>query len=420
MNRYGLMAVAATVACTTLAITGCKTLDTVLDKADSAIRIAKSGTVQGVKDIVESDDPKAALKQTADELGDYYADNPEAAIADIRRAKRELEDLMAFLSGLVGKEWGRDEVRVPSRTQYVKYTQNYQSRAVVDFDAGLVTVETLDEKATDASLKNAIVTTLLTPDDPRAVDLFSDKPIELSSRQEPYLLNLVLDHKGKVIDSPKVAEAFADHLIATAKQARSLDVGSETKQATFVKIAMVSNFENRQAEKYRDLVTRFARANHVSPSLVYAVIRTESNFNPYAVSHVPAYGLMQLVPTSGGRDAYRSVTGRNEAPSKEYLFDAKNNIELGTAYLKLLNTEYLDMIQDSVSREYCMISAYNTGAGNVLKTFARDRVEAVNAINSRSPAAVYDKLRKELPYEETRVYLAKVVGFRKQFIELEE
>ncbi|HEX7030762.1 MAG TPA: murein transglycosylase domain-containing protein [Gammaproteobacteria bacterium] len=416
MYKFVLMLLVAAA----LSLSACKTLDKMLDTADSAIRIAKSGTVQGIQRIAESDDPEAALKQTADELGDYYAENPEAAIADIRRAKRELEDLMAFLSGLVGKEWGRDEVRVPTRTQYVKYTQNYQSRAVVDFDAGTVTVETLDESAPDTSLKNAIVTTLLTPDDPRAVDLFSDRPIELTSAQDPYLKNLVLDHEGRAIDSPARAEAFADYLIGQRKQRRELDVSGETKVATFVKIAMVSNFENRQAEKYRPLVERYARTYGISPSLVYAVIRAESNFNPYAVSHVPAYGLMQLVPTSGGRDAYRRVSGRDEAPSKEYLFEAGNNIQLGTAYLQLLNTEYLDMIQDEVSREYCMISAYNTGAGNVLKTFSRDRIEAVNAINSRTPAAVYEKLRADLPYEETRSYLAKVVGFRKQFVSLEK
>ncbi|HEX6929945.1 MAG TPA: murein transglycosylase domain-containing protein [Gammaproteobacteria bacterium] len=416
MNKSGWVILAAMA----LSLSACKTLDTMLDTADSAIRIAKSGTVQGIQRIAESDDPEAALKQTADELGDYYAGNPEAAVADIRRAKRELEDLMAFLSRLVGEEWGRDEVRVPTKTQYVKYTQNYQSRAVVDFDAGTVTVETLDEKATDASLKSAIVTTLLTPEDPRAVDLFSDKPIELTSAQDPYLKNLVLDHNGRVIDSPAEAEAFADYLVSRHKQRRDLDVDGETKVATFVQVAMVSNFESRQAEKYRSLVERYAKTYGISPSLVYAVIRTESNFNPYAVSHVPAYGLMQLVPTSGGRDAYRHVSGRNEAPSKEYLFDAGNNIQLGTAYLQLLNTEYLDMIQNDVSREYCMISAYNTGAGNVLKAFSHDRVDAINAINSRSPAAVYEKLRADLPYEETRAYLARVVGFRKQFVSLEE
>lgn len=400
-----------------LALPGCKTIDTVLDKADSAIRIAKSGTVQGVKQIVESDDPEAALKDTAHRLGDYYADNPEAAIADLRIAKRELEDLMSFLSNLVGKEWGSKEVVVPTQTQYVKYTQNYQSRAVVDFDAGTVLVETLDEKQTDTSLRNAIVTTLLTPNDPRAVDLFSDEPVKLAG--EPYLKNLVVDHKGRVIDRPEIAEGFADYLLKQ-KQQRSIDVNGENKQSSFVKIAMVSNFENRQAEKYRPQVERFAKANGVSPSLVYAVIRTESNFNPYAVSHVPAYGLMQLVPTSGGRDAYRRVKGRDEAPSKEYLFDAGNNIELGTAYLKLLNGDYLGKVQDGVSREYCTIAAYNTGAGNVFKTFSPDRVQAVNEINRRSAPEVYEKLRAELPYAETRDYLARVVGYRKQFITVAE
>lgn len=409
----------AAVVATLLGLAGCRTIDKMLDTADSAVRIAKSGTVQGLQKIVESDDPEAALRDTADRLGDYYAENPEAAIADLRRAKRELEDLMALLSKLAGKEWGSDEVRVPTQTQYVKYTQNYRSRAIVDFDAGTVTVETLDDKAPDASLENAIVTTLLTPDDPRAVDLFSDEPVELSSAQEPYLKNLVVDHRGRVIDRPEIAEAFAAHLLATAKQQRSLDVGGDSKRAHFVKIAMVSNFQNRQAEKYRPLVERYAKQHNVSPSLVYAVIRAESNFNPYAVSHVPAYGLMQLVPTSGGRDAYRRVAGRDEAPSKEYLFDAKNNIELGTAYLRVLDTEYLDMVQDDVSREYCMISAYNTGAGNVLKTFARDRTTAVNEINRRTAPEVYETLRAGLPYEETRQYLAKVVGFRKQFVMLE-
>lgn len=189
-----------------------------------------------------------------------------------------------------------------------------------------------------------------------------------------------------------------------------------TRDALSVLFSMVANFQNKQAEKYREVVGKYAAQFKVSPSLVFAVIRTESNFNPFAVSSAPAYGMMQLVPSSGGRDAYRTVKGRDEMPTKEYLFDAQNNIELGTAYLGVLLYKQLDVVANSTSREYCAISAYNTGAGNVLKTFARDRVAAVNAINSLEPSGVYEKLRTGLPFDETRQYLVRVTGFRKQFL----
>jgi membrane-bound lytic murein transglycosylase C len=43
-----------------------------------------------------------------------------------------------------------------------------------------------------------------------------------------------------------------------------------------VKIAMVANFQNKQAEKYRPIVSKYAAQYKVSPSLVFAVIRTEA------------------------------------------------------------------------------------------------------------------------------------------------
>jgi len=370
--------------------------------------------------VATSGNPEAAARTLLRQKKLAYQRNPAQLANDLKNVQRDFEQLMDILRGNAGKKWGKKEARLPDRTHYVKYTQGYLSRAIVDFDRGEITVETLDEKNPGRSLKDAIVTTLLTPDDPRSVDLFSDSSIKLAGERDPYLLGLVLDDKGRAIATPEQAERFAAGLINLA-QTRSVKTDGGSKPARLVKFAMVSNFSNKQAEKYRPLVEKFARVYGISPSLVFAIMRTESNFNPFAVSSAPAYGLMQLVPSSGGRDAYKRAKGLNEMPSKQYLFNAENNIELGVAYLNVLAFDELDEVNDPASREYCVISAYNTGAGNVLRTFggsAKQHNTAITAINNMAAPAVYDKLRSQLPYAETRQYLQKVVGFRKQFVAL--
>lgn len=91
---------------------------------------------------------------------------------------------------------------------------------------------------------------------------------------------------------------------------------------------------------------------------------------------------MQLAPTSGGRDAYRRAKGKDAIPSREYLFDQENNIELGSVYLNVLSYNLLERIDNEVSREYCVISAYNTGPRNVFKTFAGNSLAAPPSIKS--------------------------------------
>ena len=401
--------------CSTL-LAGCSTTGNKTPSINQAIGIITSPTARTLTGVARSSDPKEALKESLKSRKSVYESNPYALVQDVRTIKRDYDKLVTLLTGRVKKTWGKKEVKLPSRVQYIKYTQNYMSRAVVDFDAGLVTVETLDDKDPRASLKNAIVTTLLTPNDPRAVDLFSDSAITLTSEKEPYLLGLVVDQNNKSVAAPADAEGFADHLLQSQAATREIELDGARKKALYVKIPMVANFENKQAEKYSHIVEQFASQYQISPSLVYAIIRTESNFNPFAVSSAPAYGLMQLVPGSGGREAYRRAKGSDEIPSKQYLFDAQNNIELGAAYLSVLTYKQLEPVANPVSREFCVISAYNTGPGNVLRTFSKDKVAAVNTINSLSPSGVYQKLRANLPYEETRQYLHKVVNYRKQFV----
>lgn len=390
-------------------VSACESTDRALNTAE---RILGSRTGREVVNIAQSKDIEETLKRRAES----YARDPEAALRDLRAVKRDFDSLWAALTGNVKKTWGKKEVKLPDRTVYVKYTQNYRSRAIVDFDRGEVTVETLDEKDPSSSLKNAIVTTLLTPNDPRSVDLFSDKGVTLTSEGEPYLLGLILDQDGKVVRTPDQAERFAGHLSEQRSQTRTIEANEGQKVARYVTIGMVANFESKKAEPYRSLVNRMAEQYRVSPNLVFAIIRTESNFNPFAVSSAPAYGLMQLVPASGGREAYRRAKGSDQIPSRDYLFNPDNNVELGTALLNVLSFNQLESINNLVSREYCVIAAYNTGSGNVFRTFSKSQKTATEEINRLTPSELYEKLRTSLPYEETRQYLAKVVGYRKQFI----
>ncbi|MGD8741982.1 MAG: murein transglycosylase domain-containing protein [Granulosicoccaceae bacterium] len=338
-----------------------------------------------------------------------YKSNPLALARDLKRLTR-------LLRGEVQREWGEDEVVLPGRHRYVKYTQNYRSRAIINFDSGDIRVETVDTEQPRSSLRNAIITTLLTPGDPRAVDLYSANTVILSGT--PYLYGLVRNQHGQSIDSPQRAERYADYLLANRLQVRSIKLNGERKTARSVRLRMVNNHENLRAQRYAHLVEHYAARFGVSRSLVYAVIKTESNFNPFAVSSAPAYGLMQLVPGSGGRDAYRHIKGRDRVPGRDYLFNATNNIELGTGYISVISNKYLKAIHDPVSREYCTIAAYNTGAGNVLRAFSSNREQAARIINRMSPADVYTYLRQKLHYAEARRYLYKVVSARKQFVNL--
>jgi len=366
--------------------------------------------------IVLSKDPAQAARYALRHRGDIYKRNPLKLAQDIKAAKRNLDQLAALLRKNVGKEWGADEILTPTRTRYIKYTQNYRSRAIVNFDSGLVTIETLDQDRGRTSLRNAIVTTLLTPDDPRAVDLYSDKTVTLSGT--PYLYGLVIDHHNRPIGTPRAAETYADYLTAKHVQTRTVSAAGGARAVRYVRLRMVSDYVNRSALRYAPLVERYAHRFGVSKSLVYAVIKTESNFNPFAVSSAPAYGLMQLVPTSGGRDAYGRLKGVDRIPSREYLFNPDNNIELGTAYLSIISDAYLGGIQNPVSREYCTIAAYNAGSGSVLKVFSQNRTQAIRIINSLHPSEVYKRLKSRLARSETRRYLVKVINARREFVNI--
>jgi soluble lytic murein transglycosylase-like protein len=102
------------------------------------------------------------------------------------------------------------------------------------------------------------------------------------------------------------------------------------------------------ATSYRPMIRDAALRRSLSPELVEAIARVESDFNPYEVSEKGALGLLQVMPETGSRFGV----------TRERLFDPKANLAAGTAYLAWLVDRYhgdLDLV----------LAAYNAGEGAV-------------------------------------------------------
>ncbi|PMM55678.1 transglycosylase SLT domain-containing protein [Vibrio splendidus] len=222
-----------------------------------------------------------------------------------------------------------------------------------------------------------------------------------------------------VQEVPKVAEKVTDKtakLRPKAEETKSVvEVASapiQPKKVISYKVKLPENSLKARAGKYSALAEKESKHWEIDAALIMAIMHSESAFRPDAKSHVPAFGLMQVVPTSAGHDVNKQV--RNiDAPMKvSDLYQPVINVETGTAYLDILNSKYLRKIENDESRLYCVIAAYNTGAGNVARAFNEDRSTSIGkaskVINKMTPQEVYSHLVTKLPYDETKNYLKKV------------
>ena len=74
-----------------------------------------------------------------------------------------------------------------------------------------------------------------------------------------------------------------------------------------VTISLIPHHLKKRAQRYTYQVRNIAERNGLDPARVMAIMHTESAFNPMAVSPVPAYGLMQLVPRTGAHEQLRDA-----------------------------------------------------------------------------------------------------------------
>ena len=347
------------------------------------------------------------LRQQEDELTEVSEDEVKALAAitkEFEKYSEEQDRLFNAFKKSVEKKW--DSFRFSSQKEFVDYDEDLSSRGSIDFEKGEVEIEVLVEKKDGVSKKEM--------DDvaKQKIQNKIEKIVTKPADDNKPILDNQLESKNGLKVTKANAKNFSKEVVnskrATKKEIRSKDKKKRVKYT--VKFKLVPDHLKTRSERYKNEVLTQARRHGLPPNIVFAIIHTESDFNPKARSHIPAYGLMQLVPRSGGRDAYRYLYKKDKFLRGRYLYNPKNNIELGCAYLGKLKNVYFKGINDEESIYHCVISAYNTGPGNVAKamTGTTKLKPTVSAVNRLSSKKVYNQLVKKLPYKETRNYLKKV------------
>lgn len=137
--------------------------------------------------------------------------------------------------------------------------------------------------------------------------------------------------------------------------------------------------------KYSEYVTKYSEEYNVDSYLIYAIIRTESGFKEDAQSNKDAFGLMQIIPTTGEEVAKKL---KMKDYTQEDLINPETNIKIGTWYIKYLIGKFdgdLDLA----------IAAYNAGMGKVREWLGNPEYSPEGKLVN-------------IPFPETENYLKKV------------
>lgn len=160
----------------------------------------------------------------------------------------------------------------------------------------------------------------------------------------------------------------------------------------------------KEAFPFEQQIRRVASELKIDESLVYAVTKAESSFRSGVQSHAGAVGLMQIIASAAGRDAYYRLHNKRATPTSAQLKDPYTNLQLGSTYLKLLEEHHFGHITDDKLKQMLVLAAYNWGPVNVkrkllAKNPPRNAEEMKWVLWTKAPRETYSYVNKVLKYQ---------------------
>lgn len=213
-------------------------------------------------------------------------------------------------------------------------------------------------------------TILKYPSAQRAFELFHIKRFNLARREWKYWLTKLSNAEQLIAAKIAHEQGWFDRPIFTLAEQGYLD-----------------DVNLRFPNAYSEDINLYAKRNKILPSWAFAIARRESSFMSDAHSGAGAYGLMQILPSTAKHLLHKKKL------RKGYLFKVKNNIKLGTKYLKQL-------LKQQNNNFVLATASYNAGPYRVKSWLKKQK---------KIPADIWIE---SIPYKETRDYVKSVLAYQ--------
>lgn len=203
----------------------------------------------------------------------------------------------------------------------------------------------------------------------RAFELFHLGKYSLARKEWNYWLSKLTDHEKLVASTISYEKEWFDRAIFT-----------------LARVKYLNDVDLRFPLAFEPNIKKYAKKHRIAPSWAFAIARRESSFMSDAKSGAGAKGLMQIMPATG-----KQLHGSRVSSS--YLLNAKNNIKLGTKYLKILSDDYK-------GNKVLATASYNAGPHRVKKWIKNVKDMPI------------DMWIETIPYKETREYVKSVMAYQ--------